>query len=232
MLRVSGIHAAYGSVPVLNGVDLAVEQGEVLALLGRNGVGKTTLMRVLIGLLKATAGSIEFAGQEIGRLPPHRIAHLGIAYVPQGRGILPRLTVRENLKIGTRARGDGNDAIPAEVFDYFPALSQRLDQAGGTLSGGEQQMLALARALCGAPKVMLLDEPSEGIQPNIVQEIGRLIATFANGRGTAVILVEQNIDLALQVARRAVIMEKGRIVHEGKSEELRNEAAMRRFLAI
>ncbi|MBM3505667.1 MAG: ABC transporter ATP-binding protein [Alphaproteobacteria bacterium] len=232
MLRVAAIHAAYGSVPVLNGIDLGLERGEILALLGRNGVGKTTLMRVLIGVLKATSGTIELAGQEVSRLAPHRIAHLGIAYVPQGRGIFPRLSVLENLKVGTRARGDGKEIVPEEIFVYFPVLKARLTQTGGTLSGGEQQMLAFARALCGAPKVMLLDEPSEGIQPNIVQELGRLIATFASERGIAVILVEQNIDLALQVAHRATIMEKGRIVHEGRPEELRDEAVLRRYLAI
>jgi urea ABC transporter ATP-binding protein UrtE len=235
MLQVSDIHAAYGSAPVLTGVDLALQAGEVLGLLGRNGVGKSTLLRVLIGLLRPTRGEVALDGTHLVGLSPHRVARHGVAFVPQGRGIFAKLTVRENLLVGTRARTgrvDRNATIPEEVFGYFPILRERLDQHGGTLSGGQQQMLAIARALCGRPRLLLLDEPSEGIQPNIVQEIGRLIRRIVEGTGTAVLLVEQNLDMALQVARRVVIMEKGRIVHEGKAEELRDETILRRHLAI
>lgn len=232
MLRVTDIHAAYGAVPVLNGVSLSLAAGEVLTLLGRNGVGKTTLMRSIIGLLRPTAGSIELDGAAVAGLQPHAIARRGVAFVPQGRGIFAKLTVHENLLAGTRARADRKEAIPEEIYEYFPILRERLDQAGGTLSGGEQQMLAFARALCGAPRVMLLDEPSEGIQPNIVAELGRIIGRIAAGAGMAVLLVEQNIDLALQVAHRTLVMEKGRIVHEGKPDDFRDDATLRKLLAI
>jgi branched-chain amino acid transport system ATP-binding protein len=235
MLQVSNIHAAYGSAPVLTGVDLALQEGEVLGLLGRNGVGKSTLMRVLIGLLRPTSGSVALDGTRLTGLPPHRVARHGVAFVPQGRGVFAKLTVRENLLIGTRARADRVDEptkVPEEIFSYFPILRERLEQHGGTLSGGQQQMLAIARALCGRPRVLLLDEPSEGIQPNIVQEIGRLIRQIVEGTGTAVLLVEQNLDLALQLARRVMVMEKGRIVYEGGPEDLRDETMLRRHLAI
>ena len=155
-----------------------------------------------------------------------------MAYVPQGRGIFAKLTVRENLLVGTRAQRDGAGCIPDEVFAYFPILQERLNQAGGTLSGGEQQMLAIARALCGQPAVLLLDEPSEGIQPTIVQELGRIIGRISESSGTSVLLVEQNIDLALETSRRCLVMEKGRIVHEGTPDDLRDEAVLSSFLAI
>ncbi len=232
MLRVSNLHAAYGAVPVLAGVDLDLEQGEILALLGRNGVGKTTLMKTLIGLLRPTEGRIELDDEAIGGLAPHRIARRGIAYVPQGRGIFAKLSVRENLLVGTRAQRDAAGDIPTDVFSYFPILEERLDQAGGTLSGGEQQMLAIARALCGRPAVLLLDEPSEGIQPTIVQELGRIIPQISESNGMAVLLVEQNIDLALEASRRCLVMEKGRIVHEGTPEDFRDETVLRKYLAI
>jgi urea ABC transporter ATP-binding protein UrtE len=232
VLRVEAVHASYGAVPVLTGVDLELRGGEILVLLGRNGVGKTTLMRVLIGLLKPTSGQIELEGRSVTRSHPHALACAGVAYVPQGRGIFPRLTVRENLMVGTRARTDGNDAIPEQVFSYFPWLKERLSQMGGTLSGGEQQMLAIGRALCGQPKVLLLDEPSEGIQPNIVHQLGGLIGRIVETTGVAVLLVEQNLDLALQVAQRVLVMEKGRIVHESTPDTFRDEKTIREFLAI
>ena len=232
MLKVSNLHAAYSTVPVLTGVDCELGKGEVLALLGRNGVGKTTFMKALIGLLRPTDGRVELDGNAIQGLPPHRIARLGMAYVPQGRGIFAKLTVRENLLVGTRAQRNGTGAIPDEVFSYFPILHERLDQAGGTLSGGEQQMLAIARALCGHPAVLLLDEPSEGIQPSIVQDLGRIIARISESSGTSVLLVEQNIDLALETSGRCLVMEKGRIVHEGAPDDLRDEAVLSKYLAI
>jgi urea ABC transporter ATP-binding protein UrtE len=232
MLRVSDIHSAYGAVPVLNGVSFSLAAGQVLTLLGRNGVGKTTLMRTIIGLLKPTAGRIELDGRAVTGLAPHAIARRGVAFVPQGRGIFAKLTVRENLLAGTRARTDRKETIPAEVFEYFPILQERLGQLGGTLSGGEQQMLAFARALCGAPRLMLLDEPSEGIQPNIVFELGRIIGRITTASDMAVLLVEQNIDLALQVAHRALVMEKGRIVHEGEPDDFRDDQTLRKLLAI
>ncbi len=230
MLCAREIHASYGQVPVLTGVDIEVKEAETLVLLGRNGVGKTTLMRVVMGLLKPDAGRIEFNGADLTGAAPHRAARAGIAYVPQGRGIFPKLTVRENLVLGTRARTGGG--IPDAIFGYFPILRERLGQLGGTLSGGEQQMLAIARALCSDTKLLLLDEPSEGIQPNIVQQIAALIRRIVEKSGISVLLVEQNLDLGLGVASRCAVREKGAIVHEGAPEDFRNETMLRKYLAI
>ncbi len=232
MLRASDLCASYGRVPVLTGVTLTVTSGEILVLFGRNGVGKTTLMRTLIGFLKPSAGSIEFDGANIAGKPPFQIARQGIAYVPQGRGIFPKLTVWENLLVGTRARADRSKHVPEEIFHHFPILKERRSQVGGTLSGGEQQMLAIARALCGAPRLLLLDEPSEGIQPNIVHKVGEFLKEIVRNAAIAVLLVEQNLDLGLDVASRCAVMEKGTIVHEGRPEEFHDEALLRRYLAI
>jgi urea ABC transporter ATP-binding protein UrtE len=232
VLRVEDIEAGYSSVRVLRGVTFALEPKQVLALLGRNGVGKTTLMRVLMGLIPSSAGRIALDGADVTGAPPYRIARLGIGYVPQGRGIFPKLTVRENLMIGTRARSDGRSEIQERVFDFFPILKERLAQAGGTLSGGQQQMLAIGRALCGNPKVLLLDEPSEGIQPDIVHHIGEIIRRLVSDTDLAVLLVEQNLDLGLGAASRCIIMEKGTIVREGRPEEFQDEKVLREYLAI
>lgn len=232
MLAVSGLTGGYGSVQILNGIDLTVGDREILVLLGRNGVGKTTLMRALIGLLTPTGGRIELNGEDIRGMRPNRIARAGIGYVPQGRGIFPKLTVRENLLVGTRSRRSGDGEIPGEIFGYFPILKERLGQAGGTLSGGQQQMLAIARALCGDPSILLLDEPSEGIQPSIVQLFSDVIRNIVGRSGISVLLVEQNLDLGLGVATRCAIMEKGRIVREGHPDEFRDEEVLRSYLAI
>jgi branched-chain amino acid transport system ATP-binding protein len=232
MLSAQNLCAGYGSVAVLNGVGFTLKPGEILGLLGRNGVGKTTLLRTLIGLLRPRSGQITLKGQPIAGLPPHRIARRGLALVPQGRGILAKLTVRENLLLGTRALPQRSETIPPAVLEYFPILGQRLDQLGGTLSGGQQQMLAIGRALCGQPAVLLLDEPSEGIQPSIVQELGENIRKISRSSGMSVLLVEQNIDLALDLADRCMVMEKGSIVHEGSPEDFRDEATLRKYLAL
>lgn len=234
MLRVADLYAGYGSTQVLGGVSLELRPGEVLALMGRNGAGKTTLMRTIIGLLRPSSGCIELDGASISGLPPHRVAQKGVAFVPQGRGIFGKLTVRENLLIGTRAAASVQAEIPDSVFDYFPVLAERREQRGGTLSGGEQQMLAIARALCGRPRVLLLDEPSEGIQPSIVHDLGRLLRRIVKDAGIAVLLVEQNLDLALELADRGLIMEKGQIVREGSADEFRDDEILnlQEFLAI
>jgi urea ABC transporter ATP-binding protein UrtE len=234
MLRLAQLHAGYGSTQVLGGVGLELRPGEVLALMGRNGAGKTTLMRTIIGLLRPSSGCIELDGASISGLPPHRVAQKGVAFVPQGRGIFAKLTVRENLLIGTRAAATVQAEIPDSIFDYFPVLAERREQRGGTLSGGEQQMLAIARALCGRPRVLLLDEPSEGIQPSIVHDLGRLLRRIVKDAGVAILLVEQNLDLALELADRGLIMEKGRIVREGSADEFRDDeiSNLREFLAI
>lgn len=231
MLSVKNLSAAYGSIPVLNDVTLDVRQGEVLALMGRNGVGKTTLMRTLAGQVPATQGEVLFKETNIVNWPSYRIAKQGVALVPQGRGIFPKLTVLENLTIGTRASRSGQ-GIPETVYDYFPILAERKDQLGGTLSGGQQQQLAIARALCGSPSLILLDEPSEGIQPNIVHQIGLFLRRLVMETGLSVLLVEQNLDLAVTAADRCLIMEKGRIIHEGTADDLHNEEMLSQFLAV
>ena len=224
MLKVSDIRASYGALPVLHGVSLEVRSGEVVALLGRNGVGKTTLLRTLIGDLPLQSGSIHFDGVNVSQQAPHQRARRGIGYVPQGRGIFPRLSVRENLLTGLRARRSPVREIPRDILERFPILIEKFEQRGGSLSGGQQQQLALARALCGEPKLLLLDEPSEGIQPSIVERIGELLRSVSSELGIAVLVVEQNIDLARQVAHRAIVLEKGLIGTELSREELMDDA--------
>jgi branched-chain amino acid transport system ATP-binding protein len=232
MLSITGLTAAYGPVPVLTGVNLEVARGEVLALLGRNGVGKTTLLRTVTGLLAISSGRIALHGAALNGLAAHAIARLGVVLVPQGRGIVPKLSVRENLIVGGRAAAARTPVPIEEILSRFPILRERLDQPGGTLSGGQQQQLAVARALSARPTVMLLDEPTEGIQPNVVHDLAELIGTLTRETGLAVLLVEQNIDFALHTASRCVVMEKGRIVHEGSPDQLRSDAILKRYLAI
>jgi len=232
MLTVEGLDASYGSVPVLEDVAFALAPGEIVALLGRNGVGKTTLLRALMGLIPSRGGSVRLDGAVIDRAPAHRIAQLGMALVPQGRGILGKLSVADNIRAGTSAAGSRAALSVDEVIEPFPMLRQCLGKRASTLSGGQQQQLALARALVCQPKVMLLDEPSEGIQPNIVTEIGKLLRRLSTERGLTVLLVEQNIELALATADRCLVMEKGRLVHEGPADEFRNDAVLKRYLAL
>ncbi|GGG39648.1 ABC transporter ATP-binding protein [Caldovatus sediminis] len=218
LLVVSGLAARIGRVPILAGVDLAVPARGIVALLGRNGVGKTTTLRTIMGVVEATAGSIRFADQDITRLQAHLRPGLGIGYVPQGRGIFPLLTVRENLYLGLR--GPADPAIETHVFERFPRLAERLDQKAGTMSGGEQQMLAIARALMMRPRLLILDEPTEGVMPRLVNDIRREIAAIA-ASGIAVLLVEQNLRTALRLARHVVIMERGHTAFAGPPESLR-----------
>lgn len=232
MLAAENLVVSYGAVPVLENVSFSLARGEVLALLGRNGVGKTTLMRALMGLIPSRRGKVELDGTPIGRAHAHTIARLGMALVPQGRGILGKLTVGENIAAGMRACGARQPLSVDEAIAPFPILKERLGDRAVSLSGGQQQQLALARAIVCRPKVMLLDEPSEGIQPNLVTEIGRLIRQLSQQTGLAVLLVEQNIELALATAQRCLVMEKGRIVHEGPAEEFRNDAVLKRYLAL
>ncbi len=229
MLDVEGIHTYYGESHVLHGVSLGVRRGEAVALLGRNGVGKTTLIRSIVGFTPPRAGVIRFQEREIQRAPAYRIARQGIGLVPQGRRIFSPLTVTENLLLG--ARGDVG-ASRRRMYDLFPRLRDRAGQGGGTLSGGEQQMLAVARALMSEPRLLLLDEPSEGLAPLIVREIGRVLVRLKD-EGLSILLVEQNVPLALRVADRVYVMSKGQIVYDGSPADLdANEDVKRRFLGI
>lgn len=218
MLALNGVDAAYGMSQVLSGIALTVAGGEAVALLGRNGVGKTTLLRTIVGLHPATRGSIAFGDHEVAKLPAYRRARLGIGYVPQGRGIFPQLTVAENLSVGASALGGRKPAVtpdPAPLYDLFPALTRLRDRKGGVLSGGEQQQLALARALLGKPSLLLLDEPAEGIQPNVVAEIGRILTTVRRELGVAILIVEQHLDFAWSIADRYYVMQRGTVVASG-----------------
>jgi urea transport system ATP-binding protein len=218
LLAVEGVGAAYGMSQVLSDIALTVGPGEAVALLGRNGVGKTTLLRTIVGLHPASSGRIGFGDDQIARLPAFRRARLGIGYVPQGRGIFPQLTVEENLSVGASAL-DGRKAGPAAdvapLYDLFPTLARLRGRKGGVLSGGEQQQLALARALIGKPRLLLLDEPTEGIQPSIVQEIERVLGAIRNELGVALLLVEQHLDFAWSIAGRYYVMQRGTVVRTG-----------------
>jgi urea ABC transporter ATP-binding protein UrtE len=232
LLSVEGLRGGYGASPVLLGVDLEVDTGEVVAVIGRNGVGKSTLMRMLIGLLSPSAGRIRFAGNDISRVPADRRARAGIAYIPQGRDVFPRLTVRENLLVAEAARSAPGKPDYDRIYSYFPILLERATQSAGTLSGGQQQQLAIARAMIGEPKLMLLDEPSEGIQPSIVKEIAVHVRQLNRELGVTVLFVEQNLDLIVSLADRGFVMDKGRIVARLGSDEIRSQEVVRRHLAL
>jgi branched-chain amino acid transport system ATP-binding protein len=221
MLETKDLHAWYGASHTLHGVSLSVAQGEVVALVGRNGAGKTTTIRSVMGLMSKTTGSIRFDGQDLVALPAHDRYRLGLAYVPEERRIIPGLTVRENLQLGlvaSRGKIDERDAIE-EIAESFPRLKERLDQEGVTMSGGEQQMLAIARATIAKPKMILLDEPSEGIMPVLVEEMGALFRKLRD-QGVTLLLVEQNVEWALRLADRAIIMDQGEVVYESSSAAL------------
>ena len=231
MLRLDGIHCYYGDVHVLKDVSLQLSPGEILCLLGRNGAGKTTTLRTIMGLVKPRSGRIALDGRELTGLRPHEIPRFGIGYVPQGRRIFPFLTVGENLKMGLLLKGSGDEALDW-VLDLFPALRPRLRQRAGTLSGGEQQMLATARALCTGPKVLLMDEPSEGLMPTLIRRLLDTIRAL-KVRQVGVLLVEQKIDLALRVADRVALLENGSIRYESTPEALAsNPEVLLRYLGV
>ena len=234
LLELHGVSAHYGRVQALHEISVNVDQGEIVALIGSNGAGKTTTLRTISGLKHPTAGRIMFNGQDISETSPERIVSLGITHSPEGRRLFPRLTVRDNLIMGAYTRRDGagiKDDV-ARVYDLFPRLKERTGQLGGTLSGGEQQMLAIARALMARPKVLLLDEPSLGLAPILIETIFKIVVDI-NAQGTPVLLVEQNANKALEVAHRGYVLETGVIVKEASGRELlESEEVQKAYLGM
>jgi branched-chain amino acid transport system ATP-binding protein len=223
LLEVTGLHTRYGSIEALKGISLTVAEGEVVTLIGSNGAGKTTTLRSISGLTPASAGKITFAGEEVTRVPAHEIVGRGIALAPEGRHCFPRMTVRENLSLGAHRRRGPEIANDFErVYELFPRLKDRERQKAGTMSGGEQQMLAIGRALMARPKLLMLDEPSLGIAPNLVQRIYETIGEI-NRSGVAILLVEQNANYALEAASRGYVLETGRVALANDSASLRND---------
>ena len=228
LLEVTDVHAHYGAIEALKGVSLRVEEGEVVTLIGSNGAGKSTTLRSISGLTPASAGKIEFDGQDITRVPAHEIPAFGIALSPEGRHTFARMTVRENLELGAFMRRREETAEDFDrVFELFPRLKERERQKAGTMSGGEQQMLAIGRALMARPKLLMLDEPSMGIAPNLVQRIYETINQI-NRSGVAILLVEQNANYALEASRRGYVLETGRVVLSGESSRLRDDPNVQR----
>jgi branched-chain amino acid transport system ATP-binding protein len=235
MLALKDVHAHYGKSHVLHGVSIDVGPGEVVGLLGRNGVGKSTTLKTVMGLVRASAGAITFEGKSVVGRATHTLPPLGVAYVPEDRRVFRLLSVLENLRTGLDRRGvsaERRDALLEKVYAHFPVLRERRDQAGGTLSGGEQQMLAIARAMMLEPKIILLDEPTEGLMPRMVGQI-REIIELLHREGVAILLVEQNVPLTLAVSERVYIMEKGAVRHHARASELRaNDAVIHQYLGV
>ena len=233
MLRLDHVRAGYGSTPVLHGVSLSLDSGEIAAVLGRNGAGKTTLMRAISGAIPCTGGSLSFDATELNSLSAFKRARLGISHVPQGRDIFPELTVAENLQVAASAIRKSQGGDLEETFERFPILAEKRKDRGGSLSGGQQQILALARALMAKPKLLLLDEPSEGIQPSILDEIASTVLHINSQQGIAVLVVEQNLDFAARVAHRGLMMDKGEIVEELDITHLsRDRELQRKYMAL
>jgi branched-chain amino acid transport system ATP-binding protein len=235
MLALHDVHTYYGKSHILHGVSIEVRPGEVVGLLGRNGVGKSTTLKTIMGLVRPAEGRVVFDDHDVGRMPAYRVARIGIGYVPEDRRIFRFLTVLENLRTGLDRHGltdARREQLLEKVYTNFPVLRERRNQAGGTLSGGEQQMLAIARAMMLEPKVILLDEPTEGLMPRMVGQIHQIIQVL-HGEGVAILLVEQNVPLTLEVSDRVYIMEKGVVRHHGPAAELRaNHAVIHQYLGI
>jgi branched-chain amino acid transport system ATP-binding protein len=225
MLEVEDLHAFYGKSHILQGVNLHIGAGEVVSLVGRNGVGRSTMVKAIMGEV-APRGTIRFKGQNIAGLPSHRIAHLGLGYVPENRDIFPTLTVRQNLMLGIKDTSKPGRWKLDDMLEMFPNLATRADTAAGVLSGGEKQMLTTCRSLMGDPELIMIDEPTEGLAPLIVKQVGSLIAEIAE-RGVAILLVEQKLSIALRISHRVYVMGHGRIVFEGSPAELKSNAAVR-----
>src|SRR5438045_975349 len=230
MLAISGINQYYGGSHILRDVSFEVPAGACTTILGRNGVGKTTLLKCLIGVVPARSGSISFKGANITSLPPYERVRAGIGYVPQGREIFPRLTVEENLRMGLATRPMGSE-IPPRIFEMFPVLKQMMRRRGGDLSGGQQQQLAIGRALAAGPQLLILDEPTEGIQPSIIKDIERAIRTLAETGEMAILLVEQYYEFARSLANQYLVMERGEIVKSGAGADMERDG-VKRLLAV
>ena len=229
MLSVKGLHTFYGKIHALKGIDLEINEGEIVTLVGSNGAGKSTLLNTITGLVHGSQGSIEFQGKNIFNMAPHKIVGMGISMSPEGREIFPALSVQENLRLGAYIRKDtaGIDSAYQRVYDLFPRLKERVNQSAGTLSGGEQQMLAIGRALMSDPQLLLLDEPALGLAPNLVLLIFDLINSI-NQQGTSILLIEQNANMALSIAHRAYVMETGTITLSGDAQQLKNDDKVRK----
>jgi urea ABC transporter ATP-binding protein UrtE len=232
MLEVRGLKTAYGRIPILHGIDLNVAEGEFVGILGHNGMGKTTLLKTLIGLLRPTGGSVELQGQDITRMPAFKRNLKGIGYVPQGRDIFPNLTVRDNLRIAFAMHKVDEEKVLEEVLETFPRLKPLLERTGRVLSGGEQQILALARCLCGGPRLLLLDEPTEGIQPSIVEEIIEILHGLRTSRNLTIVLVEQNLDFIASLSQRVHIIQRGQLVNEVSPDQLSDPELVREFVGM
>jgi len=230
MLKIQNLHQFYGGSHILRDVNLKAEKGKVTVLLGRNGVGKTTLLKSLMGLVPIRSGRIEWQGADISRRPPYDRARSGMGYVPQGREIFSRLSVEDNLRMGL-AYKPGGARIPGELFELFPVLKTMLHRRGGDLSGGQQQQLAIARALAPKPQILILDEPTEGIQPSIIKDIGRVIRMLANRGDMAILLCEQYYDFAEELADHYVVMERGEVIASGPGHEMQSQG-VRQLVAI
>ena len=228
MLEVQGLNQFYGGSHILRDLAFEARIGEVTVVLGRNGVGKTTLLKSLMGVVPLKTGSVKLDGLDLTRAPPYERVRAGVGYVPQGREIFGRLTVEDNLRMGLATR-PGGTAIPPELFELFPVLQQMLQRRGGDLSGGQQQQLAIARALAAGPKLLMLDEPTEGIQPSIIKDIGRVIRMLADRKTMAIVLVEQYYDFAAELADQYLVMERGQIVTRGRGADMASDSVRQRM---
>ena len=230
MLEIRGLRAGYGRIPILHGIDLSVKDGETIGILGHNGMGKSTLMKTAMGLVRPTGGTVEFLGEDVTQSAPFERARMGLGYVPQGREIFPGITVLENLRMGARTRGREEAQVVDRVLEELPRLEPLLDRLGGELSGGEQQILAVARCLCGEPRLVLLDEPTEGIQPSIVDLIVDTLRRLRERRGLGLILVEQNLDFIAALCTRVFIIQRGRITREISPSQLADAELVSEFV--
>ncbi|EMA21519.1 MULTISPECIES: ABC transporter ATP-binding protein [Haloarcula] len=232
MLELDEVSAAYDTTPILRDVDLSVEEGEIVGVMGKNGVGKTTLLKTVMGLLEPSEGTISYDGTDATHASADERARAGIGYIPQGRDVFPKLTVEQNIKMGETIRSESDETLYDQIYDYFPVLEERASQEAGTLSGGQQQMLAIGRALVSNPDLLLLDEPSEGIQPSIVDQISQDMQTINDDLGTTILFVEQNLGVIREMADRCYAMERGTVVDELGPSTIADEDAIAEYLAV